>query len=178
MYRPLFYLNSVGTRDLFISCHSLEEDKFHLAKTSSIRQTDLKALLLHSPACCIEQKCLCLNSNRVILSSSVLWPFDQLRSQAILVDRLWCDGKRARNSLFIIRSFLWISFFDVFSCLITKARTIIWKQRNEILVQAIQMYSGLLATAGYCSLQFLPNILLPSCFSKGPKCPCKISYHE
>lgn len=75
----------------------------------------------------------------MILSGSILWPFDQLRSQAILGDRLWCDGKRARNSLFIMRSFLWISFFGIFRWLITRARTIIWKQASEILVQAIQI---------------------------------------
>lgn len=51
---PLFYLNSLATRDLFIRCHSLKEDKCHIAKTSSIIQTDLKALLLHSSACCPE----------------------------------------------------------------------------------------------------------------------------
>lgn len=50
----LFYLNSLGTRDLFIRCHTLKEDKSHIAKTSSIIQTDLKALLLHSSACCME----------------------------------------------------------------------------------------------------------------------------
>lgn len=48
---PLFYLNSLGTRDLFIRCHSLKDDKCHKEKTSSIIQTDLKALLLHSSAC-------------------------------------------------------------------------------------------------------------------------------
>lgn len=51
---PLFYLNSLGTGDLFIRCHSLKEDKCHIAKTSSIIQTDLKTLLLHSSACYME----------------------------------------------------------------------------------------------------------------------------
>lgn len=50
----LFCLNSLGTRDLFIRCHTLKEDKCHIAKTSSIIQTDLKALLLHSFSCCME----------------------------------------------------------------------------------------------------------------------------
>lgn len=53
---PLFYLNLLGTRDLFIRCHSLKEDKCHIAKTSSIIQADLKALLLRSSACCTEWK--------------------------------------------------------------------------------------------------------------------------
>lgn len=48
---PLFYLNSLATRDLFIRCHSLKDDKCHKEKASSITQTDLKALLLHSSAC-------------------------------------------------------------------------------------------------------------------------------
>lgn len=48
---PLFYLNLVATRDLFIRCHSPKDDKCHKEKTSSIIQTDLKALLLHSSAC-------------------------------------------------------------------------------------------------------------------------------
>lgn len=51
---PLFYLNLLGTRDLFIRCHSLKEDKCCIAKTSSIIQTDMKALLLRSSACCME----------------------------------------------------------------------------------------------------------------------------
>lgn len=128
---PLFYLNSLRTRDLFIRCHSLKEDKCHTAKTSSIIQTYLKALLLLSSACCMELKCLRLSRDRVILSSSILWPFDQLRSQAILVDRLWCDGKKARNSLFIMRSFLWISFFYILRWLTTGAMRIISKQESD-----------------------------------------------
>lgn len=58
--------------------------------------------------------CIKIPSAELRQSGSIFWPFNQLTSQTILMDRLWCDGKKTRNRLFIMRSFLCISFLGIF----------------------------------------------------------------